>query len=512
MIRKGTKLLVLCAFSAAFMAFAGLSAQAAFPDGIEIRQKNFDGYDEAAQTRYGSGYVKTIGLGENDAQTYPELAAGLKTYSEDLKKTQSESFDSMLDAARIMYSETGELRQVYLHLDILPRRMDDTVFSFLTYYEDYQGGAHGYYMFSGHNFDTATGEELGLDQMITDEDAFRSAVYDVLMKKYPDSSIGTLGNPIDQYGSKEGQIHFNWVMGADKLSVYFNPYDIGSYAEGVFVADLPFADYPDLFTDKCQAQQGGYGMMFQTWTDESIDLDSDGIPSDLRVGLDYGNNAGADGYNWYESLSVYVDNNSCNAGDLEFYEAQPYLMKTADGRYYLYVVTSMENDYRQTSVFGFVGNSPYLAGTVSGSFGSRWDVDTEETICFMPSDPDHFVMEKRGDLLSTYTISRSYRVGEDGMPQPLEDFYTCYAYNPLRTVMALPAQPLNADTLEPEGDPIAIPAGEELKIRRTDGVSAVDMEREDGSMVRVTLDGSKWPRTIDGVDEGEYFEQEYYAG
>ena len=507
---KGTKMLAAIAAAAAFTILGGMSVLAGYSDGIEVRSINLDGYDEETSIRYGYGYIQTIGLVDGkDSQTYPELARGLVAWSEDMKNTRTEAFDSMVEGFKEYYNEAMGSQEVSMEVDMLPRRADDTVFSFLEYYQDYAGGAHGYYMYTGHNFDPATGEELTLDQIVKDEDAFRSAVKQALAQKYPDSSIGTLGNPIESYGSGQDQYPFNWVMGADAVSVYFNPYDIGSYAEGVFVVDLRFADYPDLFTDRCQTAQGGYGMRFETWTTERIDLNQDGDHSELLVGFE---SSSPDVSDWYDVLTVKVDDVTCKAGNQSFYAAEPFLMKTADGKYYLYVVMEEENDYRETAIFGFMDNSPYLVGVVRGGFGFVFDEKTWQSISIFPSDPEHFMMSTRGDLLSTYTISRYYRTGEDGMPQPLEEFYTCSSNTPLRTVMPLPVQPLNPDTLKPEGEKTTVPAGEELKIRRTDGETAVDLEREDGSMVRVNLDGTRWPRTIDGVEEGNYFEQLYYAG
>lgn len=504
---KKSKIFACSVLTAAFMAFTGMCAQASFSDGVQIRKTTLDGYVEETSTRYGYGYIQTISLGENDSQTYPELAEGLRDYSEEMKNSRTESFNQMIERGREFPEDMpGNL---FLEVDLLPVRTDDTVFSFLEYYQDYGGGAHGYYMFTGHNFDPATGKEYTLDQMVADEDAFRNAVDQVLKEKYPDSSIGTLGVTLDNYGSGADQTPFNWVMGADAILVYFNPYDIASYAEGVFVADIRFADYPDLFTGICRPVQGGYGMKMKMWTTEDIDLDGDGTYSGLMVGADSGN---PDIPDWYDTLTVKVNDTACRVGNTSFYEAEPYLIRSSSGKYYLYVTVTMENDYRDTFVFGFVGNSPYLAGSAAGGFGDIYDEESSQEVIVYPTDPDHILMSERGNLLSTYTISRYYRVGEDGMPEPAEEFYTCNVSYSLKTVIPLPAQPLNAVTMEPEGEKIAVPAGEELKIKRTDGEKTVDLERSDGSMVRVTLDGTRWPRTIDGVDEGEYFEQLYYAG
>lgn len=55
-------------------------------------------------------------------------------------------------------------------------------------------------------------------------------------------------------------------------------------------------------------------------------------------------------------------------------------------------------------------------------------------------------------------------------------------------------------------------AGTSFTPYQTDGKSYVDLKTKDGRIVRLEIDISKWPRTVNEIPEDECFENLMYAG
>ena len=59
-------------------------------------------------------------------------------------------------------------------------RADSQVISLRSYNNDYAGGVHGDYAYYGTTFDTVTGEELKIQDIVTDMPSFRQqAIKDI---------------------------------------------------------------------------------------------------------------------------------------------------------------------------------------------------------------------------------------------------------------------------------------------------------------------------------------------
>lgn len=73
-------------------------------------------------------------------------------------------------------------------------------------------------------------------------------------------------------------------------------------------------------------------------------------------------------------------------------------------------------------------------------------------------------------------------------------------------------QDVNAYTGTSFQEKAVIPEGTELFVTATDEASCVTAEAADGTVYRILLDGTQWPRTIDGTDIQQLFEGLFFAG
>ena len=298
------------------------------------------------------------------------------------------------------------------------------------------------------------------------------------------------------------------MLGPDSILFIFNPYAIAAYASGVQVAQIGYEEYPELFTPLAAAQAGDYMVPLVPYLDERYDPDGDGARESVTVEGTWTE------YGGFEDLTVRVGEQTCTVPDTWYFDHRAMWIHRENASDELAVEVSMENDYRSMFFVDLGGGVPSLAGQTDAAFEVMWDRDTERSSLLIPTDPERMILETRMNLLSTYSASRPYRLEESGLPAPLSDWYETdpATYFTLTTARELHAQRVFREPELPMGGDVVIPAGEALRIARTDGKEHVDLERADGSLVRVVLDVSDVPHRIAGEEESSWFEQLYYAG
>ena len=133
------------------------------------------------------------------------------------------------------------------------------------------------------------------------------------------------------------------------------------------------------------------------------------------------------------------------------------------------------------------------------------------------SDPKHFALYDRLDILGTYMAYRYYSVGKDGTPVAEEELYTFanlyfewdYALTAKREIPVLMHEEGTSEKVE-----TTLPKGTKFRPRKTDGASVVEMELEDGRRcdILVKRNPDEFIYYIDGVSEYDYFGDVPYAG
>ena len=497
--------LMLCAALGGLLAAESAYAEETVSDmeTVLIGTRFMNDYNQDDYESFGTGHYQTIALDEGGSRQYPQLAETLKAYSEESASSIESDFYTACQDSRSERQEYDHSYQVYSENDILVRRADEQVFSFLSYYSGYTGGAHGYYCYLGHNFDAATGEELTLADLVADEQSLKDLLWQKLLEKYPEGSIGTFNSSLDDYGT--GGYDLNFVVDPQGLTFIFNPYEIASYAEGIQIVTIPFDAYPQLFTGRATRATGGYTSHLTGYMGEQYDVDEDGAPEIIDISCTYTD------YMQMESMTVSVGQGSCTF-DAYGYEMDPVLMHTDDGRVYLYINLSMDNDYHEIHVVNLTGKNPYYEGVIDAGWEITWDDQTELSTMYYPLNPSHFPLGSRMQMLSTYDGMRYYTLDDNSPGSAIGGVFDALRPVSLTTVRELPVYEVSGPAMLAAESPFMLPAGTTVTIRDTDNSTFVDLTLGDGRVVRVYVDTSGYPRTIDGVDENEYFEMLYYAG
>ena len=152
-----------------------------------------------------------------------------------------------------------------LESTVLKKRADDKVVSYLRESYSQLGGAHPSTFFAGKNYDTKTGSELTLQDVVANYDDVYQYVLDELAKNekqpenencYFDGYEDTVkemfyGNSdfesavIDANSEETGlypmpAFSVQWYLGDDGLNILFNDYDIAPYAYGPSLVTIPY--------------------------------------------------------------------------------------------------------------------------------------------------------------------------------------------------------------------------------------------------------------------------------
>lgn len=476
--------------------------------------KDDDYSNKLVEMKYG-----VIALTEEDEKRYPELAQVLKKLSEENKNTILTDYENLKSQAEddLKGAEEGGY-QIYTPYSTestyYVSRADDRVLSFEENGYTYLGGAHGTGYSFGCNYDTRTGKELQIQDVVTDMDTFAALAETSVYEDYgltKDDVYLDEGETLKDYILKKAADNdLNFGITNEGVEIWFQPYEISYYAAGMPSGSVSFAGHPEVFSDYYAETARTYVYAIEGLDVSDIDFDGDGKADELSVW------ASMDEYGTYEALKVSMKGVETSK-DIWAYSYDPYILHTTDGKNYLYVICGSDNDYRMLEVFDLNGSSAVYVGEVNNC-GLRAQLLDASSYLYgeeLLTDPENFYLESRMEVLSTYSASRKYHVGADGMPVADEDFYqvdaSTYEWREALTAKKDVPCVQVAEDGSVTADNAVIPAGTKLTLYRTDGSSLVDLKAGD-TLYRIEVDHSEWPYTINGVEEEEYFDGIMYAG
>lgn len=475
--------------------------------------KDDDYSNKLVEMKYG-----VIALTGEDEKRYPELAQVLKKLSEENKNTILTDYENLKSQAEddLKAAKEGGY-EVYTpystECSFYVNRADNRVLSLGKSGYDYWGGAHGTGYSTGCNYNARTGEELRIQDVVTDVDTLagliEAKVYESGLTR--DDLFLDEEETLKDYILKAAADHtLNWEITNEGVTVWFNPYEISYYAAGMPSGSVSFAGHPEVFSDYYAETARTYVYAIEGLDVSDIDFDGDGKADELSVW------ASMDEYGTYEALKVSMKGVETSK-DIWAYSYDPYILHTTDGKNYLYVICGSDNDYRMLEVFDLNGSSAVYVGEVNNC-GLRAQLLDASSYLYgeeLLTDPENFYLESRMEVLSTYSASRKYHVGADGMPVADEDFYqvdaSTYEWREALTAKKDVPCVQVAEDGSVTADNAVIPAGTKLTLYRTDGSSLVDLKAGD-TLYRIEVDHSEWPYTINGVEEEEYFDGVMYAG
>lgn len=441
-----------------------------------------------------------------DSEDYPELTKSIEQWNEEQVQYHERSFEESASAAEQDYQvrpewwTEGTEDAVYTcDSDCAIKRADNQIFSFRENTYEYMGGAHGGSTSLGVQFDSQTGEQIVLTDVVKDIAVLPDLLEEKLLDKYdPDLfMVEDIAQGIqDNYSqfTEAAPAELQFTIGYDGITFYFNELDLACYAAGRQMVTLLYQDYPELLNaEYFENAPENYVIGLEFSNEEEI---RDAAGTGLRQLFIYDSSDETD-YDSIDSIMIQLGNQETEQTTHTF-SVRPYYIRS-NGSSFLYLQMIAESDYQSIMIFDVSGEKAEYVNEIDGSL-----VDF--------ADPNHFQMENQMDLLSTYGAVRTFHVGEDGIPVNESEDYEVLDYGDglnLVSTVELTGELIDENTQQPAGEGV-FPAGTEFTFKRTDNKSYVIMKASDGRTVKFNVT-AEWPQTINGMDAEECFEQLYFA-
>lgn len=440
--------------------------------------------------------------------SHEKLQDALKALNQSALDDQKSVIDENKEYAEQEYASNPDMVEYTFDRDILVARSDETVLSMAVMEGSYLGGAHPFGMTTGRTYDTQTGKELSLKDVVSDYDGIYEYVKKQLEENYDQSMFfedyqDTLQKMFYDESGDYGTVQ--WTISQTGLSIYFNQYDLAPYVAGSQQVDISFKEQPQLFQSKYVVEKESYSKVIRENSSCFADVNGDGKEEEISYSV------ARDEYGFGGAITVTCDGQTFDTAEVDkdasdaygaygAYASEGYVLHTSDGRTYLYLQHLDDNDYRYVNVFRLDQGRPSYVGYE----GMAW-YNTQIL------DPDSFMLYTRLDVLGTYYGMKRYHVDEAGLPASDDEAYVISESSMLRSTRDLAVTILEKNGSETEA---TVLSGTGYTIFRTDGASYADAHLNDGRDCRIQIkEGSRgWGWDIDGVSEEECFEWLPYAG
>ena len=437
--------------------------------------------------------------------SHEKLQDALKALNQSALDDQKSVIDENKEYAEQEYASNPDMVEYTFDRDILVARSDETVLSMAVMEGSYLGGAHPFGMTTGRTYDTQTGKELSLKDVVSDYDGIYEYVKKQLEENYDQSMFfedyqDTLQKMFYDESGDYGTVQ--WTISQTGLSIYFNQYDLAPYVAGSQQVDISFKDQPQLFQSKYVVEKESYSKVIRENSSCFADVNGDGKEEEISYSV------ARDEYGFGGAITVTCDGQTFDTAEVDkdasdaygAYSSEGYVLHTSNGRTYLYLQHLDDNDYRYVNVFRLDCGMPSYVGYE----GMAW-YNTQIL------DPDSFMLYTRLDVLGTYYGMKRYHVDEAGLPASDDEAYVINESSMLRSTRDLAVTILEENGSETEA---TVLSGTGYTIFRTDGASYADAHLNDGRDCRIQIkEGSRgWGWDIDGVSEEECFEWLPYAG
>lgn len=478
-------------------------------------------------------------LADEDKNEYPRLTKAMLKFESDFENQARNTFLNMREIMEENYSVTNSDDEYILDVGRLEDsskckvvRSDSVAFSIFCNYYNYYGGAHPFYAFTGYNFDSQTGHELLCEDVVSDVDKLNDILFEKLMSEYGyDCDLNEETVKEHLLACKTGESEYEWLLGYEGVTFYFNPYTLTSYAGGMQIVYLSFADYPEIFSEVYQKKPVNYIEPFCSYSDIYTDIDNDGKVEKISATT---NNVDSD----YNELYVYItiDDEGYTFNYIDSFNGELYLVHY-NGKCYIYnFVSGMgyseliqcydlsdgtpKRVHRYVSGSRVVVASDYIDRTETNGMGDEAITESyraEEVFV----DPVNFQLTNWLEALSTCDGLVEFHIDEDGLPTKNSDIYDVSrdwwieegefpSYFVFTTKMEL-----NMSMLDANGnvsDDIVIPKGTKLIYIRTDAKTFADFRLEDGSEVRAIIKCDDYPQMISNENLDEALDGILFAG
>lgn len=367
-------------------------------------------------------------LQEKDAKTYPELAGALQELVLLQKNSKDDEYENLISFGKEeLQLNPDSFKTQVSNLDIQVRRADSVAVSLLE--DSYLNcsvacdvyGKHGY------NFDTVTGKELKLTDVIPDLSSIPALVEKELNSHrwagefYSDTAV-------EDYFQETPAEDISWTLDYNGVTFYFSAGSLAEEGFGSLVVNIPFAGNEELFVEKYMEIPDAYIVRLSMDSSFFTELDDDGVCEELYVTGSYDSEG-----HYYSDFGIYTDTDALYYYEESYsYGLRPYYVKTSDGHHYLYLFADgIEKYHRKMTLIILNLDGGSFTKTAECAMGPyyRQEQETLRDFFYVPTDPDALYLDDFGDGFWKDQFEagiyqgeepQAYTIGMNGIPMPVQ--------------------------------------------------------------------------------------------
>ena len=192
---------------------------------------------------------ETFEISDEMQKLYPELSQALLTRS---TWNEEDALKELASREKEYQEAAGDFSWLYVSnycdKSTMIQRADDKVFSVLVDVNSFYNGPHPNTYWESYTYDTQTGEQIPLSDIVTDIKALPQLLLDNLQTinedyEFSDEEKEDMLGKIEEYVANN---EICWVLTGEAFDVFFDAYDLQYYAFGPIFVSLTYEDFPDL--------------------------------------------------------------------------------------------------------------------------------------------------------------------------------------------------------------------------------------------------------------------------
>jgi len=344
-----------------------------------------------------------VTLGQEEADTFPEMAEVLRQIATMQENTMLDEFDNLVSiAGEVLDWDRGGFETYVSTLDVQVRRADSLVISLLAdSYSDY-GQIENYRVLHGSNYDTQSGRELALNDVVDVNNDLALAVQKELTghmwtgEFYSESTV-------EDYFANTPYDGFSWTLDYTGVTFYFAPGELCD--GGAMTATVSFAEYPELFYEKYMAVPAEYMVELPLNISFFTELDADSALEEISVSGWYDEER-----NHYLGYGVYSDTDAqYYYEECYVYDFHPYYVRAASGHYLYLFCEDFDEGIRQMRLIVLSLNEDgSVTKSCEGNVSPSWLADNKFIV---PTNPERLILDDTDNGAEKMV----YTVGNNGM-------------------------------------------------------------------------------------------------
>lgn len=298
-------------------------------------------------------------LNETSKKDYSVLSEILDMHSKIVKASEEDMFDELKKSAQDEFNKDSAAFRLYTNSSsTIVRRADSLAVSLLeeNINNNNETEHKDVLTYQTYNYDSKTGKELVLSDVIKDVDKLPDIIESLLRYSQELYNLET-PNALTDYFKNAKEEDIKWTLENNGITFYFDSEDgVAAKGRGARPVTVSFKDHSDIFKTDYMLYPDAY-IIGNGESNFYFDIDNDGICEEIITKF---RNSETSSFE-YSSLSVAVDAKAFEIG-IRADKKNQYIVKTSDNKCYLYIFSKYLEYPGELHIFELTSDGPIYLG------------------------------------------------------------------------------------------------------------------------------------------------------